>query len=118
MTTITHEQFEAFVERVGAGGGPQCVAALHDLGITIAPPEPPEGMVKLAREIAAKEGSWTERYGQEILDGRVDDHYGVKIALAALQFADKVVRKTGEGRGLYTPADACDEIRRKLGAIA
>lgn len=86
MTTITHEQLQAILRA-------PCTdtrnAALADAGITIAPPDPPEAMVKLAREIAAKEGSWTERYEQEILDGRADDHYGVKIALAALQFADK-----------------------------
>lgn len=64
MTTITEEQFEAARKR--AIERAVDTASLHnrteysrlfaeELGFTIAPPEPPEAMVNLAREIAESE---------------------------------------------------------------
>ncbi len=75
--------------------------ALATLGITITPPAPSERMVKLAREIA-----------REAVDG--GDLY-VRVALAALQHAEKVVRdaptyKTMNGQMLIDSAHILNQI--------
>lgn len=107
MTTITYEQLQAILQA-------PCTdtrnAALADAGIAIAPPEPPEGMVKLAREIAAE----AQQPGPH--------EWPVAAALAALQFADKVVREAECPYGRVDAQHAVSEykrvLRRKLGAIA
>ena len=81
MTTITYEQLQAILQA-------PCTdtrnAALADAGITIADPEPPEAMVKLAREIAeqAMKGGF---YSADASGYRCA---GAEAALAALPEAD------------------------------
>ena len=87
--TITHD---ALADKAKHYGLPELAAAnfVAALGITVAPAEPPETMVKLAREIAA-----TLYPGDEavITSGQWDTGAGVKAALAALQHAVDVVKE-------------------------
>jgi hypothetical protein len=92
MTTITREDWDTLQRIAGRMGGR---FVLND-GITITDPEPPEAMVKLAREIAASQynpfdqaDAWTVG---PMLTGQKDGHPAVKAALAALQHVEKVVR--------------------------
>lgn len=109
MTTITHEQFEA---ACSISNVPEAAlrTALWDLGITIAPPEPPKAMVKLARDAviaAAPIGDWDTWQ-----DGYV----------AALQHAVQVVREERSSRdGTVchgTVHGVCNNILIKLGSTA
>ena len=79
MTTITHEQFEAAIKALPpvAETADAMRAAFAAAGITIAPPDPPEAMVKLAREIADRETA----------DWPAVTNRCAKAALAALQHA-------------------------------
>lgn len=81
MTTITHEQFEAATSAAAwerdVDVASSVRAAFAAAGITIAPPEPPQGMVKLAREIAERETA----------DWPAVTNRCAKVALAALQHA-------------------------------
>jgi hypothetical protein len=82
MTTITREQFEAALRayRDGADVG----GVIRAAGITIADPEPPEEMVKLAREIATKVDQ--ECFESGVVAAPSD------YTQAALQHVEKVVR--------------------------
>lgn len=88
MTTITHRTAaELIVDLKRASSTDECFAALTRAGITITDPEPPEAMVKLAREMVAglpDRGlvQWTERDLE-------------RAALAALQHVEKAVREEG-----------------------
>ena len=53
MTTITREQFLAIA---GCESSSELARKLEQIGITIADPDPPEEMVKLARTIARVAG--------------------------------------------------------------
>lgn len=104
MTTITHEQFEAAIDAAGGCVADRCVlhAAFAAAGITIAPPEPPEAMVKLARGIVLVTG---------IEEGSIAWERGMKAALAALQYVDKVVVAHGLAAELTRLTDRDDEGR-------
>lgn len=86
MTTITQEQFEAAKGAAqSAISGQRCAltAALTTLGITITPAEPPEAMVKLAREIVFRmSGGFSF----------AEDDAAMRAALAALQHTVDVVK--------------------------
>lgn len=97
MTTITREQLREL-----SGGkltDDELAKIAAHFGYTIAEPEPPEAMVKLAREIV-------DRLLDECL---VTPE---QAALAALQHADKIVV-----RHMFAN-ETRDEIRRAFGAIA
>jgi hypothetical protein len=84
MTTITQEQFEAGLKALPPIGDTRdCIKAVFAAaGITIAPPEPSEEMVKLAREIAETTApGWLAIHSA-----------GTDIALATLQHVERVVR--------------------------
>lgn len=122
MTTITREQFEAAWNKFRDTDQVPKAAfgiVLKDLGITIAEPDPPAAMVKLAREIVvASYGPHVFGSGEgptrvrDIRDGKGNTYWEMRAVIAALQHADLVVRK-------WMPADCLrDNIRRQLGAIA
>lgn len=105
MIEITREQLEAMVnifKNQEADCHGSFTAALDSIGITIAKPEPPEAMVRLAREIVAR----------EVIRWPAAEPVCEKVALAALQHAEKVVREHTNSMGWANP----DDILRKLGA--
>lgn len=106
MTTITHEQARYLRLAIqNADNDEQAAQAMRDIGITIAPPDPPEAMVKLAEAACL--------YGEGTLARRM----WVAGYIAALQHAAKVVREAKKA-SLWSVEHACvPEILRKLGAL-
>jgi len=116
MMTITQEQFEA--ARRKAGIGPVVAREFaNELSITIAPPEPSEAMVKLAREIAAtaadKDGD--TYFAAKLRAGDADDSWAALTALATLQHVEKLVRDAQNGAGSVEDG-ACGYILKRIGS--
>ena len=78
MTTITREQFLTIA---GCESSSELARKLEQIGITIADPEPPEAMVKLAEAICRDAVSYPNAPNRHVV-----------AALAALQHVEKLVR--------------------------
>ena len=121
MTTITYQQFDYAVKFVN--GRPDSHTRRHvrsmfmAAGIDIGPPPAPSAVVKLAREVSIsfmKKEKYPEHLVVEAADGRLDDGFEVKLAVAVLKYAAKVVRESesiGNGGAICRA-----EILDKLGA--
>jgi hypothetical protein len=105
MTTITRKQFEAAVRAYQNGA--DVGGVIRAAGITIADPEPPEEMVKLAREIA------------DNLEAKFSPALPLAYqgALATLQHVEKVVLEedTNWGKGRSAKV-ALKRLLTELGA--
>ena len=106
--TITQEQFEAASRAYRVSGNPDpLLGAFIAAGITIAPPEPPEAMVRLAREIADRAAGYCDP---------ALTHPCEKAALAALQHVVDVVKPLVLNERHWTRETLLDDLLHALGA--